>query len=83
MQSYMLCLLCSFVFVATKAFQQLNVQHNKYLWIPPCSLLMATAEVANIIVIVKDQNYFLILPMATGAVLGCWLSMYLHKWLRG
>lgn len=68
---------CLFVFI--KAFQQLNVVHDKYLWVMPCSMLMALCEVFVISMIAVKQEWWLFIPMGIGSALGAMFSMYLHK----
>lgn len=72
----------SLAFIALRAFQQLNVQHDRYLWVPPTTALMALCEVASITTIVKHPTLWMALPMACGGVLGCWFSMWLHRRMR-
>lgn len=77
-----LLFLTSFAFVALRAFQQLNVQHDRYLWVPPTTALMAVCEVATITAVVRSNSMWAAVPMAIGGILGCWLSMRLHRRLR-
>lgn len=75
-------MLAAFVGVAFKAFQQLNVMHDKKLWVVPVSFGMAASEVFIIAQIAITQNYYLIFPLGLGAGAGCIFSMTLHKYLR-
>lgn len=79
---YITLFFTSILFIALRAFQQLNVQHDRYLWVPPCTALMATVEVLSITTIVKSGTLMAAIPLACGGVLGCWFSMWLHKRLR-
>lgn len=72
----------SMLFIALRAFQQLNVQHDRYLWVPPCTAMMAIVEVLSITTIVKSGSLWAAVPMAAGGVLGCWFSMWFHKYMR-
>jgi len=72
----------SLAFIALRAFQQLNVQHDRYLWVPPTTAMMALCEVASITTILKNPTLWAAVPMALGGVLGCWFSMYLHRRMR-
>lgn len=72
----------SLCFIALRAFQQLNVQHDRYLWVPPTTACMAIAEVLTITTVVKSGSLFAAIPMALGGILGCWFSMALHKRMR-
>lgn len=70
----------TFFRVFLRAFQQLNVVHNKYLVIVPISFLMALCEFVMIGLIAANYTAWIyILPMALGGGLGCILSMWLHK----
>lgn len=69
-------------FIALRAFQQLNVQHDRYLWVPPTTCLMACCEVINITSIVKADSMWSVVPLAMGGTLGCWFAMWLHKKMR-
>lgn len=79
--TYLLAFAVSFVYVALRAFQQLNVQHDRYKWIIPASLGMALCE-ATIIVQIVNQGITLALPIGIGASLGCMAAMQLHKRIR-
>lgn len=72
----------SLAFIALRAFQQLNVQHDRYLWVPPTTAMMALCEVASITTIIKTPSLVMAVPMAFGGVIGCWFSMWLHKRMR-
>lgn len=73
----------SFVFIALKAFQQLNVVHDQYLLVFPTSLLMAACEVfviANIAMHGWSIPLWLAVGIGSGA--GACFSMWLHKRMR-
>lgn len=73
----------SFVYVALKAFQQLNVVHDRRRWVMPVSLAMAACEA---VVIVENAraglDAALIGSIGVGGGLGCLLSMGIHRRLR-
>lgn len=69
----------SFLFVFIKAFQQLNVVHDAYKWILPCSMMMAACEVFVISMVATYKEWWLFIPMGMGAALGAMISMYVHK----
>ena len=74
----------SFLFVALKAFQQLNVVHDQFLLVIPTSVGMAVCEVyvvANIAL--RGWHWPLVLAVGLGSGIGCVCSMWLHKRLRG
>jgi Na+/citrate or Na+/malate symporter len=79
--AWLLLVAASFCLVSLRAFQQLNVIHSKWLWVPFGSVGLAFAEVAVVINVVSI-GYIAILFVAFGGVLGCWTSMYLHKKFR-
>lgn len=70
--------------VATKAWQQLNVQHHRMGWVPPASYVMATTEILIIsqIAISGANIYGMILGMGTGGWVGCLIAMHLHARAR-
>lgn len=80
--SYILLFFTSLCFISLRAFQQLNVQHDRYMWVPPVTLSMAVCEFLQITTIIKTGDLWAAVPMAAGGVLGCWFSMWFHKWLR-
>lgn len=71
----------SFLFVGLRAFQQLNVQHGRELWVVPTSLLMALCEVTIVAAIVK-AGLSAAPPLGIGAGLGCIVAMRLHRHMR-
>lgn len=79
---YLTLFITSMTFIALRAFQQLNVQHDRYLWVPPVTMMMAVVEVLTITNVVKSGSLWAAAPMALGGVLGCWFSMWLHKRMR-
>lgn len=79
---YVTLFFTSLLFIALRAFQQLNVQHDRYMWVPPTTFLMAVTEVLTITTVVKSGTLMAAIPMACGGVLGCWFSMWLHKYIR-
>lgn len=80
--SYLTLFCTSIAFIALRAFQQLNVQHDRYLWVPPVTALMAVCEVVSITTIVQHGALTAAVPLAIGGVLGCWLAMWFHKYMR-
>lgn len=73
--------LAQFIFIALKAFQQLNVMNHKYWWVAPTSMLMAVFEVFVIAMIARSEEswYLIVIPVGIGGSLGCMFSMWLHK----
>lgn len=82
--------LASFVYIAAKAFQQLNVVHDYMLMVWPTTFVMAACEVAivsNIAVQAYDASMWgiaaTIAAMTLGSGSGAITSMILHKRMRG
>lgn len=69
-------------FIALRAFQQLNVQHDRFLWVPPTTAMMALCEVVTVTSIIKIGELWAAAPLAAGGTLGCWFAMWLHKRMR-
>jgi hypothetical protein len=69
-------------YVAGRAFQQLNVQHDRFWWVPPTTAMMAVCEVVSVTSIVRANSLWVVLPLAAGSTLGCWFAMWLHKRMR-
>lgn len=72
----------SFCFVALKAFQQLNVQSDRHLWIIPTSLLMALFEICVVVGMVRAQTLWAAVPIGMGSGCGCLVAMWIHRRLR-
>ncbi len=80
---YELAFLASFMFVFLKAIQQLNVVRAKYLWIVPTSYAMAACEVYAVAAVATNGWGWIILPIGSGAALGCCLAVWTHgKFIR-
>lgn len=82
MVTYSLLFVSAMAFIALRSFQQLNVQHSRYSWVPPVTLAMALCEVTTVSGIVKASSLWAAVPLAAGGVLGCWFGMWLHSKLR-
>lgn len=72
--------IASFIFIAFKSFQQLNVMKRNYIWIIPVSLVMAVCGVFEIAMV---SHYGLglatVLPIGFGGGLGSITATYLHN----
>lgn len=79
--NYSLIAMASFIFVALKAFQQLNVMHDRTKWVLPTSLMMAFMEVSIIIGAISN-GWTAAIPMGIGGGLGCLAAMNLHRRMR-
>lgn len=82
MSLYIILFFTTVAFIALRAFQQLNVQYDRFLWVPPTTSMMAVCEVISITSIIKSGSMWAILPLSLGGTLGCWGAMLLHKRLR-
>jgi hypothetical protein len=93
MITYTILFVAQFCFVATKAFQQLNVMHHKRVWVFWTSAVMSifecgvygavTFEAYNLIQS-GDVLYFMLLaiPLWLGGALGSIISMTIHMRMR-
>lgn len=79
---YIVAFVASFVFVALKAAQQLNVVHHKVRWVMPVSFAMAVCEVAVVANVARFGWGWIVLPVGLGSGLGCLLAMYVHRRFR-
>lgn len=87
--TYLLIALASFVYVGGKAFQQLNVVHDRFGMVPPTTFVLAICEVliiGNIAVRAVDADWhglaFTIIAMSIGASTGAMAAMKAHRWVR-
>ncbi len=79
-----LALFCAtFLHIALKACQQLNVIHHRLWWVPPVSLALAAVEVYVVVQVASSGwGFDVVLPMAAGGASGCMLMMVAHKRVR-
>lgn len=93
MTTYIVLFVAQFCFVATKAFQQLNVMHHKPMWVFWTSAVMSLFECgvygavtfkAYEVVQGGDVLYFMLLaiPLWLGGALGSIMSMAIHRRIR-
>lgn len=76
---YTLAFLASFVFIALKSWQQLNVVKRNYVWIVPTSLAMAACEVYVIATVASNGGFgWLVLAVGFGGGLGSLFATWLH-----
>ncbi len=80
--SALLAFIVAFTHTLCKSVQQLNVVHEKLMWIPPVSMVMSLCEVA-VIGLVVHQSYWLAIFIGLGSAFGCLLAIHLHKKIRG
>ncbi len=80
MRLYIVMFFATFGYVALRAFQQLNVTGHKYVWIVPTSYGMACLDIFCVYTVAREGlGWQLILTNGTASVLGCFLSMWIHK----
>ena len=87
---YLGVVLASFVYIAAKAFQQLNVVHDYKLLVPGTTFVMAVCEVGivgNIAIQATGGSWaalaFTVAAMTIGSSLGALAAMSIHKRMRG
>ncbi len=69
----------SFCYIFIKSFQQLNVVHRNYTWIPVASVLMGFCEAYIVVKQVENGVHWpVILTLGLGAGLGACCSTWLH-----
>jgi hypothetical protein len=73
----------TFIYVALKAMQQLQVVNYEFARVLPVSFGMALCEVTIMLSVVNDVGFWGFIPMGLGGGLGAMLSMYLHKRMNG
>ncbi len=83
----LLVALSSMIYVFLKAFQQLNVFHNKVALVPMLSVMMAYAEWLTLFtglgaMLSTGWNHYIVLSYGAGGAVGCIAAMYLHKFVR-
>lgn len=69
----------SFIFVFLKSWQQQNVVHRQYWWIPPTSMAMAFCEGYVVLKIATAFTIPLIVTIGLGSGLGCMGATYIHS----
>ena len=74
-------LVASFVHVALRAFQNLNVVGSHWFRVAPTGLGIAVAEVVVVGGVVRE-GFAAVAPMALGGIAGCWAAMSLHRRLE-
>lgn len=79
MTAYLLAFAASFVYVALKSLQQLNVVHRKYLWIIPVSFGMAALEVFVVASVAQQGWGWLVFWVGLGSGLGSLVATWAHS----
>jgi hypothetical protein len=79
MTLYALAFCNAFVFIALKAFQQLNVTKGHFFWVIPTSMAMAMCEVWLVVQMASyGWGWSIVLSIGAGSGLGAVSAMYLH-----
>lgn len=69
----------SFVYIFIKAFQQLNVVHRNYAWIPVASVMMGFCEAYIVVAQVQNGLHWpVILSLGLGAGSGACVATFIH-----
>lgn len=74
----MLIILATFALVFTRAMQQQHVIHGQYIAAAITPYLIAVAEVASVLLVVKT-GWSAIPLVGTGGALGVTSAMYFHR----
>ncbi len=78
---FFVLLASSFGMVSARAFQQLNVMHDRILWVFPTSGVMALLEVTIVLHVVTGGLWSAV-PMFLGGSTGCAAAMLMHRHMR-
>lgn len=81
MTLFVYAFIATFLYVALRAFQQLNVTHYEWRRILPTSILMGIGDVVLILLIVKTNTVWLGVTNGIAGALGCFAAMNLNKYL--
>ena len=79
---YFLAFTASFVYVALKSAQQMNVIYLHYWWVLPVSVGMSLCEAWVIFATAKNGFGWLAVVIGVGSGLGAMTSMYLHSLIK-
>lgn len=74
-----LSMLATFLYVAVRAMQQLNVIHGYYFRIIPTSILMGIGDVVLVMLILKTQTIWLGVMNGFAGAAGCYLAMWINR----
>ncbi len=76
---FLISAIASFVYVALRAWQQLNVMQGHYWRVVPTSIGMGIGDVILVTLIVKTDSLWIGVSNGVAAGLGCCLAMYFNK----
>ena len=79
---FILSACATFLYVALRAFQQLNVVYGHYWRILPTSIGMGIGDVTLILLIVKADNLWMGVTNGLAGACGCYAAMYVSKRLH-
>lgn len=69
----------TYMFIFLRAFQQLNVFHDRRGLVVPTSMCMQACEVYLVLEVVKTASFWLIIAGGLGGGLGTLTAMYIHR----
>lgn len=75
---YLIAFFVSFIYIAMKSWQQINVIKGRFFQVPFPSMGMAICEVSIISLVIKDSALIAI-PIGIGGACGCWFTMWLNR----
>ena len=82
MTLFLVSAVASFVYVALRAFQQLNVMGDHYWRVIPTSILMGLGDVILVTLIVKTDSLWIGVTNGVAAACGCILAMWFNKRIK-
>jgi NAD/NADP transhydrogenase beta subunit len=81
---YAVAFAASFIFIALKSWQQLNVVRQAYAWILPTSMCMALCEVYVVAQVASQGFGWIVIAIGLGGGLGSTTATYVHfNYLKG
>jgi len=75
---YAVAFTASFLYVALKSWQQLNVVRQAYAWILPTSMCMALCEVYVVAQVASQGFGWIVLAIGIGSGLGSLSATWIH-----
>jgi hypothetical protein len=73
----------TFLYVGLKAMQQLNVVHERMVWVVCTSYGMAATEVyVTVQVVASGWQWATVAVLGTASACGCCISIFIHRRMR-
>lgn len=82
MNAFLVSAAVSFLYVFTRAFQQLNVVGGHYWRVLPTSIVMSVGDVVLVLLVVHTQSLWMGVTNGVAGACGCWLAMYTNKRMK-